>query len=197
LQSLQPDPITKAADPAKVKAFVDANAEVLLQGRYFASQPVPASFASVNYWGVHGFGFTNARGEKTWGKWVFEPVGGTKSLSDEESKAKGPNFLFDDLRDRVGGGTVSFLFNLEVAEPGDQLDRATVPLPAGRRKVTLGVLTINTVASDGGGPCLNINFDPNRMPKGVEGSADPMLTGRTAPYAISLARRLVEGPKQQ
>jgi len=128
---------------------------------------------------------------------VFEPVGGTQSLSDEEAKAKGPNFLFNDLRERVRSGPVSFLFNLEVAEPGDQLDRATVPLPAGRRKVTLGVLTINAVAPDGGGSCLNINFDPNRMPKGVEGAADPTLTGRTAPYAISLARRLVEGPKQQ
>lgn len=197
LQSLQPDPTTKAPDPAKVKTFLDANPEVLLQGRYFASQPVPASFATVNYWGVHGFGFTNTRGEKTWGKWVFEPVGGTQSLSDEEAKAKGPNFLFNDLRERVRSGPVSFLFNLEVAEPGDQLDRATVPLPAGRRKVTLGVLTINAVAPDGGGSCLNINFDPNRMPKGVEGAADPTLTGRTAPYAISLARRLVEGPKQQ
>ncbi len=46
-QSLQPDPTAKAADPAKVKAFADANPEVLLQGRYYASQPVPASFGSV------------------------------------------------------------------------------------------------------------------------------------------------------
>ena len=39
LQSLQPDPATKAADPAKVQAFADANPEVLLQGRYDARQP--------------------------------------------------------------------------------------------------------------------------------------------------------------
>ena len=39
LASLQPDPVSKAADPAKVKAFADANPEVLLQGKYFASQP--------------------------------------------------------------------------------------------------------------------------------------------------------------
>jgi catalase len=43
LASLQPDPATKMPDPAKVKAFADANPEVLLQGRHFASQPVPAS----------------------------------------------------------------------------------------------------------------------------------------------------------
>lgn len=117
LQSLQPDPATKAADPAKVKASADANPEVLLQGRYFASQPVPASYASVNYWGVHGFVFTNAAGQKTAGKWIFEPVGGVQGLTDDQAKEKGPNFLFDDLRQRVAAGQVAFNFNLEVAQP--------------------------------------------------------------------------------
>lgn len=196
LQSLQPDPATKAADPAKVKAFADANPEVLIQGRYFASQPVPASYAALKYWGVHGFGFTNAKGEKTWGKWVFEPVGGVQGLTDDEAKAKGANFLFDDLRKRVAAGQVAFNFNLEIAQPGDKLDNATVPLPEGRKKVTLGQLKVTSVAADAGGPCVAITFDPNRMPKGVEGSADPLLAARAAPYVISLSRRVAEGAKQ-
>ena len=50
VESVRPDPATKAADPAKVKAFADANPEVLLQGKYYASQPVPASFASLPTW---------------------------------------------------------------------------------------------------------------------------------------------------
>ena len=73
LESLRPDPATKAADPAKVKAFADANPEVLLQGKHFAGQPVPASFATVNYWGVHAFSFADARGAKQFGKWIFDP----------------------------------------------------------------------------------------------------------------------------
>jgi len=197
LQSLQADPTTKAADPAKVKAFADANPEVLLQGRWFASQPIPASYASVNYWGVHGFAFTNAKGEKTAGKWVFEPVGGLQGLTEDEAKAKGASFLFDDLRQRVAAGQVAFNFNLEVAEAGDKLDNSTMPLPAGRKKVRLGTLKVTSVAPDAGGSCLTINFDPNRMPKGVEGLGDPMLTARTATYAIGMGRRLGEGAKQQ
>lgn len=194
--SLQPDPVTKAADPAKVKAFADANPEVLLQGKHFASQPVPASFASVNYWGVHGFGFVNASGQKTMGKWIFEPVGGVKGLSDDEAKAKGANFLFDDLRAQVAAGQVAFQFNLEVAQAGDKLDSATVPLPEGRKKVNLGTLKVTSVAPDAGGSCLTINFDPNRVPKGVETSNDPMLKARTTTYAVGQGRRLGEGPKQ-
>jgi len=196
LESLRPDPATKAPDPARVKAFAEKNPEVLLQGRYFAGQPVPASFVSVNYWGVHTFGFADARGNKTWGKWVFEPVGGTAGLTDEEAKAKGPAFLFDDLRERVKAGRASFDFNLQIAQPGDKLDSAVVPLPAERKKVTLGRLRVTDVAPDSGGSCVTITFVPTVLPKGVEASADPLLPARAAPYAVGLARRLAEGAKQ-
>ncbi len=196
LQSLVPDPGTKAANPEKVKAFADAHPEVLLQSKHFASQPVPASFATVNYWGVHAFGFVNSKGDKQFGKWIFEPVGGVQGLSDDEAKAKGASFLFEDLRQRVKDGSVAFNFNLELAEPGDRLNSATVPLPEGRRKVTLGTLKVTSVSDDGSGPCLSITFVPTVLPKGVEPSDDPMLAARAAPYAVGLGRRLGEGAKQ-
>lgn len=195
--SRQPDPATKQADPAKVKAFNDANPEVLLLGKHFASQPVPASFGSVNYWGVHGHGFVNGSGVTQYGKWVFEPIGGVQGLTDEEAKAKGPSFLFDDLRQRVKDGKVAFQFNLELAQPGDRIDNATIPLPEGRKKVTLGTLKVTSVSPDAGGPCLSITYNPMVMPKGVVPSADPLLAARAAPYAVSLGRRLTEGAKQQ
>ncbi len=196
LQSLAVDPDTKKANPDAVKAFADANPEVLLQGRYFAGQPVPASFGKVNYWGVHGFAFIDASGRKQFGKWVFEPVGGTQSLSDDEAKAKGADFLFDDLRQRVAAGGVAFDFNLQLAQPGDKIDSAVVPLPEDRKKVTLGRLTIKSVSADATGACLTTTYNPVVLPKGVEGSDDPMLAARAAPYAVSLSRRLQEGAKQ-
>ena len=197
LASLQPDPATKMPDPAKVKAFADANPEVLLQGKYFASQPVPASFGSVNYWGVHAFGFGNSAGTKQFGKWIFEPVGGVQGLSDDEAKTKGPSFLFDDLRERVTQGKVAFTFNLELAQSGDKIDSATVPLPEGRKKVNMGMLKVTSVSADATGPCLTITYNPMVLPKGVEPSADPMIAARAAPYVVGLSRRLTEGAKQQ
>lgn len=196
VESLRPDPATRAADPARVKAFADANPEVLLQGRWFASQPVPASYAGVNYWGVHAFGFVDARGVTQWGKWVFEPEGGAAGLGDDEARARGPDFLVDELRDRVRAGPVTFDFNLQLAQAGDRIDSAVVPLPADRRKVGLGKLRITSVSADGAGPCLAITYDPMVLPKGVTPSTDPMLAARSAPYVVGLARRLGEGPKQ-
>jgi catalase len=196
LESLIPDPETKRPNPDKVKAFADANPEVLLQGKWLAGQPVPASYAKVNYWGVHGFGFVDASGKKTFGKWVFEPVGGTQGLSDDEAKAKGADFLIDELRQRVASGGAAFDFKLQLAQPGDKLDSAVTPLPDERQKVSLGRLTIKSVSTDAAGACLGITFNPMILPKGVEPSADPMLAARAAPYAVSLGRRLGEGPKQ-
>ena len=196
LVSLTPDATTKKVDADKVKAFTDANPEVLLQGKYFASQSVPASFSKVNYWGVHAFGFTNAEGKKQFGKWVFEPVGGTQGLSDDEAKAKGTEFLFDDLRQRVAAGPVAFDFMVQLAQPGDKIDSAVTPLPDDRTKVSLGRLTLKSVSTDATGPCVAVNYNPMVLPKGVEASADPMLAARAAPYAVSLGRRLVEGAKQ-
>lgn len=197
LASRQPDHVTRKPDPAKVKAFDEAHPEAQRQGRYFASQPVPASYGSVNYWGVHGYGFVDADGATRYGKWVFEPVGGVRGLSDDEAAARGPDFLIDELRQRVRGGEVAFSFNLALAEPGDEIDNATVPLPEARRKLTLGTLRITAVSPDDAGPCLGITYDPMVMPTGVVPSADPLLPARAAPYAVSLGRRMAEGAKQR
>lgn len=196
LESFAPDPSTGKPNPAKVKAFADANPEVLLQAKYFASQPVPASYVAVNYWGVHAFALVDARGKKQFGKWIFEPVGGTRGLSDEEAKEKGPHFLFDELRQRVASGSAVFDFNLQLAEQGDTINSATTPLPERRPKVTLGQLTLRSVSADSGGDCLTMTYNPMVLPQGVEASADPMLAARAAPYAVSLGRRLGEGAKQ-
>ena len=91
---------------------------------------------------------------------------------------------------------MAFDFNLELAEPGDTIDNATIPLPEGREKVTLGTLKVTSVSEDAGGACLTITFNPMNMPAGVVPSDDPMLAARAAPYAISLSRRLSEGARQ-
>ena len=196
LESQWLDPATNAPDATRVKAFSDAHPEVLQQSRHFASQPVPASYGSVNYWGVHAFGFVNGRGDTQWGKWVFEPVGGTVGLSDEEAKAKGPTFLVNELRERVRAGNAAFDFTLQLAQPGDRIDSAVVPLPADRAKVNLGRLHITSVSPDATGPCLTILFNPMLLPRGLDASSDPLLSARSAPYSIGLARRLMERPKQ-
>jgi hypothetical protein len=84
-----------------------------------------------------------------------------QGLTDDEAKAKGPSFLFDDLRQRVKDGKVAFNFNLQLAQPGDKIDSATVPLPEGRKKVNLGRLKITVGRGRCGRPLPDHHLQPD------------------------------------
>ena len=69
-----------------------------------APKPVPASFVTEPYFAVHAFRFTNAEGKSRFGRYRFLPVAGAKFLTAEEAAKKGPNFLIDELTERLAKG---------------------------------------------------------------------------------------------
>ena len=190
LEARRPDPATGRPDPAKVKAFNDSHPDAKPQIDYLAKAPVPASYATVNYWGNNAFEFSAPGRRKQHGKWMFEAARGTIGLTEEELKAMPDNFLDDELRRRVAASGVAFDFKVQLAEPGDKVDDATVPLPEGRKVVTAGRLVVDRVEAGAGGACERITFNPLVLPKGVGPSADPVLLARPGSYAVSLGRRL-------
>ena len=195
LQVRTPDPATGKPDPAKLKAFNDANPETLRQAAYLAKAPVPASYGSVNYWSTNAFVVSNAKGEKTTVRWQFEPVAGTLGLSDEQLKSMPDDFLADELRRRVASGPVVFDFKFQIAEAGDPVDDPTQVWPDTRRIVPAGQLVIDKVEAGAGGACDRITYNPTALPKGIEASSDPVLRARAAPYALSLGRRIGESTR--
>lgn len=186
------DPATGKPDPAKVKAFSDANPETTRQGAYLAKTLVPASYASTPYWGVNAFELVNAKGRGQFVRWVFVPTGGTLGLTDEQLKTLPDAFLFDELRKRVAEHPVTFDFKLQLAEAGDPLTDPTQVWPDSRVLLPAGTLTIDKVEADMGGACDKITFNPLVLPKGIKASADPVLAARPAAYGVSLGRRLGE-----
>lgn len=190
LEARRPDPATGRPDPAKVKAFNESHPDSKPQIDWLAKAPVPASYATVNYWGANAFEFTTPAKKKVFGKWVFEPARGQKGLSEDELKQLPDEFLADELRKRAASSSIAFDFNVQIAESGDVVNDATVPLPASRKVVTAGRLVIDKVEAGPGGACDKITFNPLVLPKGVGPSADPTLIARPASYGISLGRRL-------
>lgn len=190
LEARKADPATGRPDPAKVKAFNDSHPDSKPQIEWLAKAPVPASYASVNYWGTNAFEFTSAAGKKMFGKWVFEPADGQKGLTEEELKALPDEFLADELRKRVSDKRVVFNFGVQLADAGDKVNDATVPLPAERKTVAAGRLVVTKVEAPGEGACDKITFNPLVLPKGVGPSSDPVLLARPGSYAVSLGRRL-------
>lgn len=190
LEARRPDPATGRPDPAKVKAFNDSHPDSKPQIEYLAKAPVPASYATVNYWGANAFEFTSPAKKKVMGKWMFEAAYGTQGLTDDELKAMPDDFLADELRKRAANGKIAFNFNVQLAEAGDVVNDATVPLPTNRKVVNAGRLVIDKVEAGNGGACDKITFNPLVLPKNIAPSNDPTLIARPASYAISLSRRV-------
>jgi catalase len=190
LEARRPDPATGRPDPAKVKAYNDSHPDSKPQIEWLAKAPVPASYATVNYWGTNAFSFTSPAGKKVFGKWVFEPAKGQKGLTEDELKQLPDDFLADELRKRAASTSIAFDFKVQIAEPGDVVNDATVPLPANRRMVTAGRLVIDKVEAGTGGACERVVYNPMVLPKGIGLSDDPTLTARPAAYAISFGRRV-------
>lgn len=176
-------------DPAKVKAFGEANPDTAKQDAFIKARPLPASYAGVNYWGVHAFGLENAKGETVQVKFKAIPQAGELGLSDGEAKAKPTDFLAAELKDRLGKGPASFDLTAIVGEEGDPLDKPAVEWPeASRKSVKLGTVAI--AAEEPNATCDAIIFDPSNLPDGVKGPAnDPIFAARSPAYAVSQSRR--------
>lgn len=181
-----PDPATGKMNPEAIAAFSKANPATTKQGAYLASQPVPASYATVPYWSTNAFIATNAGGKTQAIRWRFEPVAGRLGLTDDEAKAKGADFLRSELAERLAKGAVAFNVIAQLAQPGDQLLDPTEPWPADRAEVNMGRLVINQITDQA---CDRATFLPTVLPAGLAPSADPVLAARGGAYAVSLGRR--------
>ena len=187
LKARTPDPATGKANPETVAAFSKANPATTKQGAYLNSQPVPASFGTVPYWSTNAFIATNASGKTQALRWRFEPMAGSLGLTDDEAKAKGPDFLRPELTERLTKGPVVFNVIAQLAQPGDQLTDPTEPWPADRAEVNMGRLVIDRITDQA---CDTETFLPTVLPAGLAPSADPVLNARAGAYAESLGRRL-------
>ena len=183
-------PGADAPDPAKLEAFSKANPETTRQAAFLNARPVPASYAGVNYWGVHAFTLTNAEGKSRIVKLKAVPVAGEIGLSDEELKSKGPDFYLDELKERLGKGPVAFELVAILGEDGDPTDDPTAMWDEdAHATVALGRIAIDGVA--GTPVCDAFTFDPANLPDGMAGPTnDPIFSVRSGAYAVGLARRL-------
>ena len=153
-----------------------------------APKPAPVSFGTLAYFGVNTFKFTNAKGAVTFGRYQLQPVGGEKVLTNEQVSKKGPDYLSDEIRDRVRRGPVKFKLLLQVAEQGDKIDDPSIAWPDSRKKVELGSIMITKAVKDSQAAEKKLLFMPGALVPGIE-AADPMIADRSAAYIVSLSRR--------
>lgn len=176
-----------APKPTAVDSFMSTHPAAL----HFVqtATPTPVSFACESFFAVTAFQFTNKEGVSKFGRFQILPEAGNKYVSDEEVKTKGPNFLLEELEQRLTQGTVQLRVVVEVAQEGDNVTDATVSWPADRQHIQFGTITLNAVVPPDDAEGSRIIFDPIPRVDGIEPSDDPLIELRSALYLISGRRR--------
>jgi catalase len=154
-----------------------------------APKPIPTSFAHESFFAVSAFKFSAANGTARFGRYRIVPAAGSEHLDDAAAAAKGPNFLFDELKQRIAKEPVKFNIVVQLAEPGDVTDDATVRWPETRSQLKFGELVLSNVVADSDAERARIIFDPIPRVEGIEASADPLFNPRADLYLLSGRRR--------
>jgi catalase len=183
------DPETGQPDLERVGAYLAEHPEAMAAVNAAITHPIPASYATLTYNSLHAYGFVNADGAVRHGRYRLVPDQGEESISDEEAAVRPPDFLRDELAQRLAQGPAVFHVRAQLADGDDPVDDPTEQWPEDREVVELARLEVTGLASDRerGGDVLV--FDPTRVTDGILLTDDPILHARTGAYSVSVARR--------
>jgi catalase len=178
---------TARMDPEKLMPkFLGAHPEALTAIQAALAADPPESYATCAYNSIHSYRWHDSEGGSRFVRYHFEPEAGERTLPGEEAKARGRDYLRDDILAR---DEPAFRLVVVVASEGDAVDDPTVAWPEERERVEVGrlVLTGPETGREREGDILV--FDPTRVTPGIELSDDPILHFRPKAYSVSVARR--------
>lgn len=188
-RSRKPDPETGQPDMAKIGTFLEAHPEALPAIQHALSQPAPASYAQLEYHGIHAFKWIAPDGEERWVRFTFRPLAGVAGISDEEAGERSSDYLQEELRERLEREPVEFELEVAIAQDGDDPDDPTEPWPEDRERVVAGTLRVERLDAKRERDGDVLVFDPTRVTDGIELSGDQILRVRPDAYAVSVERR--------
>ena len=169
--------------PKPIERFLGSNPAALAFVQ--APKPFASSLARETYFGVTAFEFTNAMNQEKFGRYRIVPDLGNDYLADDQVAKLPPDYHFSELAERVEKGPIRFKIVVQVAEPGDVTDDATVHWPESRKLVEFGTIELTEVLANTVAEQKHIIFDPIPRVEGINPSADPLLELRAAAYLLS------------
>ena len=174
-----------APKPTKFEQFAASHPSVPAA---FATVSTPDSFADEEYYSIDAFVFVNATGARQAVRYQMIPER-VVHLAAADAAKQPPNFLMDELPERLKHGPVTFHLKGQLATAGDSTKDPTIAWPNDRKSVELGVLTIDKVVADSAEAEKKLLFLPGALTEGIEKSDDPLIDIRDGAYALSFSRR--------
>ena len=177
----------KGPHPNAIEQFLGAHPAALTFAQI--PKPIPTSFAKESFFAVSAFRFTNTDGISRYGRYRVLPAAGTEYLDETAAAARSPNFLFEEIRERIGKEPVRFRVAVQLAQDGDIIDDATVRWPEQRTQLAFGEISLQEIAANNASEQQHIIFDPIPRVDGIEASVDPLFEPRANIYLMSGRRR--------
>ena len=179
-------------DPNAMPTFVGAHPEFAKFGDWAKNGPWTGSYAEERFNSLNSFIFVDGSGAEHAVRWSMIPAAQAVAVSPEELAKRGPDFLEQEIAERIRGGPARWTMQVTVANPGDQTADPTQAWPEDRRTIEVGTLIVQQIEAEADGPCRDINFDPTILPTGIRTSDDPFPAARSAAYARSYDLRTSE-----
>jgi catalase len=179
-------------DPNAMKTFAAAHPEIAAFGDWARSAPWTGSYAEERFNSINTFAFVDNSGREQMVRWSLLPAAQPVSVSPDDLAKRGPDFLEEEISQRVGSGPIRWTMVVTVSNPGDPTADPSKASPDDRRTIEVGTLTVQQVQAERDGPCRDINFDPTVLPSGMRTSDDPFPAARSAAYAKSYDLRTAE-----
>jgi catalase len=188
----KPDPATGKPVPAAMQQFLTQHPETARALTLIKGRSVSSGFGDATFNSLDAFRFVNSSGAVTPVRWAMVPSQAIAPVTPAQSADTNKNYLFDDLAAQIRQHPLQWHLLITIGQPSDPTNDATLPWPDDRKHVDAGTLTIDGVASEDGGACTDINYDPLVLPVGIEPSDDPLLSARSAAYSRSVTLRAGE-----
>lgn len=176
-----------ASRPTPIESFLGTHPAAL---RFVqAPKPLPTSFAKESFFAVNAYQFTNTDGISKYGRYRIQPDGEGEYLDAPAAAAKTPNYLFDEIKERIAKNPIVFRILVQLSAQGDIVDDATVQWPEDRPQVEFGRIELTSLTPNNDAEQRHIIFDPIPRVDGIDPSSDPLLESRADVYLVSGRRR--------
>ena len=179
-------------DPGAVKQYIAAHPAILPFLGWAKTHGRTESWAENQFNSLNSFLLVDSSGAKHAVRWSFIPAAKEVILTPDELAKRSPNFLSDEITQRVAAGPLRWDLVITIANPGDPTSDPTRAWPADRQTVDVGTLIVRQIEPEVDGPCRDINYDPSVLPPGITTSDDAFPAARSAAYRVSHDERMAE-----
>ena len=179
-------------NPLRLLAFVARHRRTVPGLRSLIGHPPIRSFAAADFHGLHAYHLVDAQGRRQAFRYHWmSTMADERTVTEPQAALWPPQFLVEEMRQRVARGPVRWELTFELAQDGDPTHDQLLAWPASRARIHAGTLTLTGEHPDQD-VIEGMVFDTTNVPPGIECSDDPLLAFRSAVYSASHAARTRE-----